>query len=428
MKVFNTILCILSFFVSQHIFSTEKMRHTFVFENSQQSNSKGTFFISDNTTYGNGNSYGLDFGTKANAGKPFFFSADVAEGNYLVTVIIGSKEAASSATVKAESRRLMLENITTAKGEFKKYSFVVNIRNTKIGKNESVKIKPREEGKLIWDNKLTLEFNGENPSVLSIEIQKADNLLTVFLAGDSTVVDESDEPWTGWGQMLPRFFSPQVAIANYAESGEAANTFVSSKRFAKLLTKMKKGDYLFIQFGHNDEKQKGEGKGPFTSYKQNLKFLIDEARKKRGIPVLVTSMNRRTFDKDGKIVNSHGDYTLAMIQLAEEENVPLIDLNAMSKTLYEAWGEGNSKKAFVHFPKGTFPGQDKDLADNTHFNPYGGYELAKCIVQGIIDINLPIRKFILKDFKGFNPTHPDGFDEIRIPQTPFSSILKPDGN
>lgn len=399
----------------------------FFFDVNNVSHAKNEFLVDNNAVYGNGKPFGLDFGTKANTGKPFFFSADVSEGNYLVTVVIGSKDAPTNITVKAESRRLMLEHVTTAKGEYKKYSFVVNIRDAKIGNGETVKLKPRELDKLIWDDKITLEFNGENPSVVSIEIQKVD-LLTIFIAGDSTVVDQSDEPWTGWGQILTRFFDPHIAIANYAESGEAANTFVSAKRFAKLLTKMKKGDYLFIQFGHNDEKQKGDGKGPFTSYKQSLKYLVDEARKKGGIPVLITSMNRRTFDKDGKITNSHGDYTLAMKQLATEENIPLIDLNSMSKILYEAWGVENSIKAFVHYPKGTFPNQTIDLADNTHFNPYGGYELAKCVVQGIIDTKLPIKKYIVKDFNGFDPAHPDGFDAVHIPQTPFSSTVKPDGN
>lgn len=384
--------------------------------------------VNSSTIYGLNSGFGYDLGTGQKDGEPFFFSVDVPEGNYRVTVTLGDKDAESCTTVKSESRRLMLENITTAKGKYKTYTFTVNVRNTKIGETDSVRIKPREVGKLIWDNKLTLEFNGDNPSVTQIKIEKVDNLVTLFLAGDSTVVDEANEPWSGWGQLLPRFLSSDIAVANYAESGEAANSFVSSKRFAKLLSEMKAGDYLFIQFGHNDQKQKGEGKGPYVSYTRDLKYLIDEARAKGGIPVLITSMNRRTFDSEGKITNSHGDYPDAVRKLAKQENVALIDLNAMSKTLYEAWGDEGSKKAFVHFPAGTFPGQDKDLADNTHFNPYGGYELAKCIIQGIIDNNIPIKKYIVKDFKGFDPAHPDAFDSVRIPRSPLYSMVKPDGN
>lgn len=372
--------------------------------------------------------YGYDLGTFPKGGKPFFFSVDVPEGNYLVKVVLGSKDASSNTTVKAESRRLMLKNIETKKGEFVTHEFAVNIRNTKISETESVKIKPREIGKLIWDNKLTLEFNGDNPSVQSIEIKSADNLVTLFLAGNSTVVDEANEPWCGWGQMFPLFLTSKVVIANYAESGEAANTFVSSKRFAKLLTKIKKGDYLFIEFGHNDQKQKGEGKGPYTSYKSDLKYLVDEARAKGANPVLVTSMHRRSFDENGKVINTHGEYPNAVRLLAKEENVPLIDLNNMSKDLYEAWGVEGSKKAFVHYPAGTFPGQDKALEDNTHFNPYGGYEIARCIIKGIIESNLPIEKYIKKEYRNYNPAHPDAFETFHIPLTPFSSTIKPDGN
>lgn len=372
--------------------------------------------------------YGYDLGTHPNDGKPFFFSVDVPEGNYLVRVVLGSKDASSNTTVKAESRRLMLKNIETKKGEFITHEFAVNIRNTKISETESVKIKPREIGKLIWDNKLTLEFNGDNPSVQSIEIKSADNLVTLFLAGNSTVVDEANEPWCGWGQMFPLFFTSKVAIANYAESGEAANTFVSSKRFTKLLTKIKKGDYLFIEFGHNDQKQKGEGKGPYTSYKSDLKYLVDEARAKGANPVLVTSMHRRSFDENGKVINTHGEYPNAVRLLAKEENVPLIDLNNMSKDLYEAWGVEGSKKAFVHYPAGTFPGQDKALEDNTHFNPYGGYQIARCIIKGIIDNRLAIQKYIKKEYRNYNPAYPDAFETFHIPLTPFSSTIKPDGN
>lgn len=389
---------------------------------------EGYISITDNITYGENSAYGYDLNTVQKEGKPFFFSVDVPEGNYKVKVVLGNNDADRYTTVKSESRRLMLENIYIPEGHFSTNTFIVNIRNHYIDGNDSVKIKPREIGKLIWDNKLTLEFNGVNPSVTAIEIQKTDNLPTIFLAGNSTVVDEANEPWCGWGQMFPRFFEPEVAIANYAESGEAANTFVSSNRFAKLYSKMKAGDYLFIEFGHNDQKQKGEGKGPYTSYKNDLKYLVDKTREKGATPVLVTPMHRRSFDQNGKVVNTHGEYPNAVRQLAKGENVYLIDLNEMSATLYEAWGVEGSKRAFVHYPSGTFPDQKEALADNTHFNPYGGYQIAKCILKGIIDNNIPIEKYIVKDFKTFEPAHPDNIDEFNIPATPFSSMLKPDGN
>jgi lysophospholipase L1-like esterase len=389
---------------------------------------KNVIPVTDNTVYGENSDYGYDLNTSQKEGNPFFFSVNLPEGNYRVTVTLGNKNSESVTTVKAESRRLMLENIYTPKGKPGTHTFAVNIRNTKINETESVKINSREKGKLIWDNKLTLEFNGVNPSVARIEIADAGNIPVIFLAGNSTVVDEGNEPWCGWGQAITRFFSPDVAVANYAESGLAANTFVLQKRFDKLLTKMKKGDYLFIEFGHNDQKQKGDGKGPYTSYKSDLKYLADKTREKGGIPVLVTSMHRRRFDENGKVINTHGEYPNAVRQLAKEENIAHIDLNNMSAILYEAWGEEGSKRAFVHYPAGTFPNQQEALADNTHFNFYGGYEIARCILKGIIEANLPLKKYILKGYAPFDPAHPDDADAFNIPPTPFASMEKPEGN
>ena len=400
-------------------------KYIFTFDDNSKRNH---IAVSAKDIYGADNSfYGYDLNITPKGDNPFFFSVDVPEGNYRVTVTLGNKYAETNTTIKAESRRLMLENVNTPKGKFVKRSFVVNVRNKMIGDNDSVRIKPREVGKLNWDNKLTLEINGSKPGLVAMTIERVD-VPTIFLAGNSTVVDQDSEPWCGWGQILPRFMNSKIAVANYAESGEAANSFVSAKRFAKLLTKMKKGDYIFIEFGHNDQKQKGEGKGPYLSYKRDLEYLILESRKKGGIPILVTPMHRRSFDENSKVVNTHGEYPDAVRLTAKEHNVMLIDLNAMSKTLYEAWGVEESKKAFVHYPSGTFPGQDKDLADNTHFNTYGGYQICKSILRGLVDNNSPLTKFFVKDFKTFDPAYPDKIEDFNIPPTPFSSTVKPDGN
>ena len=199
---------------------------------------------------------------KSNA--PFYFSVAVPDGNYKVTVQIGSKKKAGITTVRAESRRLFINNLT-AKGEIIERSFIVNKRNTQITENEQVRIKPREKNKLNWDDKLTIEFNGSAPQTASMSIEKVDDVTTVFLCGNSTVVDQEEEPWASWGQMIPAFFNDKVAFANYAESGESANTFITAGRLKKALTQMKAGDYLFIEFGHNDQKQKGPGKGAYYS-------------------------------------------------------------------------------------------------------------------------------------------------------------------
>jgi len=360
--------------------------------------------------------------------KPFYLAVALPEGHYKVTLTLGGSKDGSSTTVKAESRRLMLENVKTANGKTVQKTIVVDVRTPKINDTEQIRLKERELNYLNWENKLTLEFNGEHPCVAAIEITKADDLPTIFLAGNSTVTDQESEPWASWGQMFARFLKPEIVVANYAESGETLLAFKREKRLQKLLSQMKAGDFLFIEFTHNDQKPGGNHLDAFTTYKDELKDYIAEARKKGGKPVLVTSMHRRRFDENGSIVNTLEDYPEAMRQTAREENVPLIDLNAMSKLFYEAMGPENSKKAFVHYPANTYPGQDKPLADDTHFNPYGAYELAKCIVQGIRLNKLELGKYLLDGLPAFDPAHPDPVNAFHWYESPSASLIKPDGN
>ncbi len=366
--------------------------------------------------------------------KPFYFSVKVPEGNYDVKLTLGDVGGVSATTVRAECRRLFLQNIRTKNGEIKTLSFTVHIKDSIIRDAQGiaidkVKLKPREISCLHWDNLLTLEFNDSAAKVCAVEITPNKKATTVFLAGNSTVVDQDREPWASWGQMIPSFFEPgNICIANYAESGEALSSFKSAKRLQKLLSLMKPGDYLFIEFGHNDQKQKGDGIGPFTSYKKDLQFYISEVKKKGGIPVLVTSMHRRSFDTSGHIINTLLTYPDAVRETAHEENVPLVDLNAMSKILYEAWGPQKSTKAFVHYPANTFPGQDKKLEDNTHFNTYGAYEIARCIVQSIRSQHLPIAKYLKARVPVFNPAYPDAVEKWYWPLSPLMAATKPDGS
>jgi lysophospholipase L1-like esterase len=370
--------------------------------------------------------------------KPFYFSVKLPEGNYDVTLILGDKNDTSFTTVRAESRRLMLENIHTDKGVFQTCRFTVHIRDSiirnamgdSIGK---VKLKSRtganESDNLHWDNLLSIEFNNKAAKVCAVEIRPNKNATTLFLAGNSTVVDQDKEPWASWGQMIPRFFKPElVAIANYAESGETLNSFWGEKRLEKILSLMKKGDYLFIEFAHNDQKMKGPGIGAFTSYKDMIRKFIVAARAKGGIPFLVTSMNRRNFDSSGQIRNTLGDYPEAMRQMATEEKLAMIDMNAVSKVLYEAWGPTLSKKAFVHYAANSFPGQTTALSDDTHYNTFGAYELAKCIVQSLKDQNHPLAQLLIPGLPTFNPANPDLPEQFYWPMSTKVTGSKPEGN
>lgn len=359
---------------------------------------------------------------------PFYFSVNLPEGNYEIKIGLGDPKGESQTTVKAESRRLMLENIQTKNGEIVTKTIMVNVRTPKINETESIRLKSREHPYLNWDNKLSLEFNHKKPCVSFVEIKRIENIPVIFLAGNSTVVDQEYEPWASWGQMLPNFLKPEIVVANFAESGEALLSFKGEKRLQKILSLMKKGDYLFIEFAHNDQKPGGAHLDAATTYKDELKYYIQQARNLGGIPVLVTSMHRRKFDENGKIINTLEGFPEAVRETAAETNTPFIDLNKMSKAFYETMGPENSKHAFVHYPAGTYPGQTEAFADNTHFNPYGAYQLAKCIVKGIQELDLQLKKYLKDDLLDFNPANPDSFEDFYWSESEGVDLLKPDGN
>ncbi len=388
-----------------------------------------TYYLSDTTRYSEVSGYGYDVlptPGKQNT-KPFYYSVNVPDGNYLVTLKIGHKKKAGVTTVRAESRRLFVRRLATKKGEFVTESFIVNKRTPFITENESVKIKAREKATFTWDDKITFEFNGENPLCESIRIELAPATVpTVFLYGNSTVTDQDREPWASWGQMIPAFFNDKVAFANYAESGESANTFIAAGRMKKAISQMKAGDYVFIEFGHNDMKQTGPGKGAWYSFMTNLKILIDEARAKGATPVLVTPTQRRRFE-NGRNQNTHGEYPDAMHWLANKENIPLIDLNEMTRIFFDALGEERSKKALVHYPANTFPGQKQELADNTHFSTYGAYQVAQCVINGMLQVTPELTKYLKPGFC-FHPAQPDSPDTFVWELSPLVDKSKPDGD
>ncbi len=219
-----------------------------------------------------------------------------------------------------------------------------------------------------WDDKLTVEVVSPHAALRSIEIVSAPAAPTVFLAGDSTMTDRDGGADVSWGQMLSVFFKPGVAVANNAQSGETMKSFMNALRLDKMLSQMKKGDYLFMQFIHNDSKASWPQTyvEPETTYKAYLKVYIAEARLRGATPVLVTAMDR---GRAGRALptHGHGGYPQAMKEVADEEHVPFIDLYSMSDTFYESAGAD----------------APKILADGTHSTAYGGYEFAKCIVMGI---------------------------------------------
>ena len=348
-----------------------------------------------------------DQGNTTTSDKPFLFSVKVPEGNFNVTVTFGDSAVATTTTFKAESGRLMLERVKVPAGQVVDRTFTTNVRTPHLPKlplnatgREEVSLDQFDGGnQRDWDGKLTIEVVSPHAALRSIEIVPATDAPTVFLAGDSTVTDRDGGGDVSWGQLLSRFFKPGVAVSNHAQSGETLKSFANALRLDKILSQMKKGDYLFMQFAHNDSKQAWPQTyvEPETTYKAYLKVYIAEARLRGATPVLVTAMDRSNRET-GAPSHGHGGYPDAMREVAKEENVPLIDLYTMSMAFYESAGADASKI----------------LADGTHSTAFGGYEFAKCIVMGIRQNKLALASFIVDDFKPFDPTHPDSLAALDL--------------
>ncbi|APA00871.1 rhamnogalacturonan acetylesterase [Flavobacterium commune] len=398
--------------------------------------SKKAVMLNKSVSYDSATGYGFDFNTVVNVKvnknsfateKPTYFSVKVPEGNYQVTVTFGSKTKSTTTTIKAESRRLFLDQQVLKKGETTTKVFNVNVRTSKIDEKSQIQLKDRDLGQLNWDEKLTLEFLG-TVEIKSISITPITNVKTVYLAGDSTVTDQDLEPWASWGQFITNYFDQNVVVANYAVSGATLRSFKASLRLKKVLSIIKPGDYLIVEFAHNDEKEKGEGIGPWDSYSASIREYVQAARDKGAIPILITPVQRRAFNADGTLKPTHGDYPDAMRKVAQEMNVPLVDITKLTTTLYESWGDEPSRKAFVQYPANTFPGQKEKLEDNTHFNSFGANEIALCVMKGLRDLNSPLAQYFLKEVPQYNPNQPNAFAKWTLPMSNRFEIVKPDGN
>ena len=325
----------------------------------------------------------------------YYFSIAAPEGCYRVTVFPAK---GADLTVKAESRRLMLSGASGPQ------SFTVHVRRPAFP-GGSVRLKDREKPYLHWDDKLTLEFNGPAADLDRLEI-RAVQVPVVHLLGDSTVTDQPYEPWNSWGQMLPCFFGPEIAIANQAESGESIRSSLSAKRFEKVYQSLKPGDHVLLQFGHNDMKDKSPG--ALERYRSDLVDIVKKLRQLGGKPVLITSVER----SGGVKKDTLGGYPGAVRLVAAELAVPLIDLHAMSRVFYQALGD----RLMTAFQ------------DGTHHNNYGSFELAKCVVEGI-RISVPELAVKLRpEVKPFDPARPDPPEDFIYPPSPVKDLAKPDGD
>lgn len=346
-------------------------------------------------------------------------SLPLPEGNWRITLDLGSDKSAGQTTVKAENRRLMVLNAATARGQSVMRRFIVHVHNAGLGAvpenapgGDHVRLRPDQASQRNWDDRLTLEFLG-TPAVRSVTIEPAQGP-TIFLVGDSMVADHPREPTASWGQILPLMLDDTVAVANYAESGATLKSFLADLRLDKVLSLIKPGDYLFIQFGHNDQKvqwpQTYAEAG--TTYRAYLNAYIAEARRRGANPVLVTSPERRNFDARGRIIPSLGDYPAVMREMAAQMHVPLIDLNRASVTLYEALGPDRAPTMF-----------NDEGRDKTHYNAWGAWMSARIIADGIRAAIPALAPHITS--APFDPARPEN---VAIPPSALVSSQRPLGN
>ncbi|TGE25830.1 rhamnogalacturonan acetylesterase [Hymenobacter aquaticus] len=229
---------------------------------------------------------------------------------------------------------------------------------------------------------LLLAFTGAPPKKIRL-----------YLVGDSTIAQKIRQtfPETGWGMPLPTFFDSTVVVDNRAQNGRSTRTFLAENRWQPIVDALQEGDYVFIQFGHNDEAQdKPDRYVAPADYRRNLVKFVQETRGKKAYPVLITPVTRRKFDKEGKIMETHVAYSAATMDVARELKVPLIDLDRMSRELLQKYGADQSKQLFLQLEPGDHPNYPAGRNDNTHFSELGARKMAQLVVSQVIAQKLPL--------------------------------------
>ena len=373
--------------------------------------------VKANTKYSDSQGYGFESGTVSSVDRlwdddlttdfltakgDMVFSVALPQGNYEVTFILGDGENESETTVWAENRKLMLDRITLAGGVFSRQTVSLRRMETRsMDGSVTMSIKDREKDYRTWDKKLTFIISGKAPAVAGIEIKRNDNVTTLWLCGNSTVVDQIMAPWAGWGQMAPGFFKSSLAIANYAESGLTASGFYSMKRLAKILAEVKKGDFVTVQFAHNDQKNQND----VNNYEATLTKYANEIKAKGATPLFVTSTARQN-ETDPK--TAVGGLPERMRALGKKLGVTVLDLNQHSITLGKALG-GNKEKMYMY-----------TASDKTHFCEYGAYELARANIEEIKAKVPELAKHLRDDHEAFDSSKPDPLDVLTRAKTPIT--------
>lgn len=222
---------------------------------------------------------------------------------------------------------------------------------------------------------------------------------TLFLIGDSTMSNKENpdkNPEHGWGQVLGQFMTNGIEIQNHAMNGRSSKSFRTEGRWATVEEQLKKGDYVIIQFGHNDQKVKDSTKftNPYTQYRANLERYVNEARAKDATPILITSITRRNFNENGVLVDTHTDYPLVVRMVANDLKVPFVDMQLLTEQMEIAYGPENSKKLHLHFKEGENAYYPKGKADDTHLSRLGAETVAKLALKELKGLKIGLEKYI----------------------------------
>lgn len=221
----------------------------------------------------------------------------------------------------------------------------------------------------------------------------------LFLIGDSTMANKDNpnkNPEHGWGQVLPQFFTTGIEIQNHAMNGRSSKSFRTEGRWDKVEKQLKKGDFVIIQFGHNDQKLKDSTKftNPYTQYRANLERYVNETRAKGATPILMTSITRRNFNENGVLIDTHKEYPLVVRMVADDMKVAFVDMQLLTEQLEIAYGPEKSKLLHLHFKAGENAYYDKDKADDTHLSKLGAESVAKLAVKDLKTLKTRLEKYI----------------------------------
>jgi len=229
---------------------------------------------------------------------------------------------------------------------------------------------------------------------LSLSAAQVGGAPRVHLAGDSTMADKPTEPPNpehGWGQLLPKFFKDPAMIVNHAANGRSTRSFITEGRWQKLVDALRPGDWVIIQFAHNDEKIFPNARGEFQD---NLRRFVADVRAKQANPILATPCARRSFDESGRLADTHGDYPDAVRAVAAATKVPLLEMNLLTMDLEAGHGPEGSKRLHLWIGAGVYQRQPAGYQDDTHYSAYGAERVAALAVQEIIRLRLPLADWL----------------------------------